>query len=135
MWQEVAARGQYEQPRTLAKPFFIIFGIFIEILINLLFLNLFVGVVIETFNQEKEKINKNNLLSAQQKTWIQVQLMGYEAVPIFKQQLTGQSFRDFFIKMCEHWLFDGFIMFCIIANTFVLMIKWYAMSTAVIEGV
>lgn len=59
------------------KPIFIIFGIFIEILINLLFLNLFVGVVIETFNEEKEKINKNNLLEDDQKKWIQVQLMGY----------------------------------------------------------
>lgn len=77
MWSEVASRGPYEQPVTLSKPIFIIFGLLIEILINLLFLNLFVGVVIETFNQEKEKINKNNLLTEQQKKWIQVQLMGY----------------------------------------------------------
>lgn len=77
MWSEVDTTDKYMQPRTLNKPFFIIFGIFIEILINLLFLNLFVGVVIETFNEEKEKINKNNLLTDQQKKWIQVQLMGY----------------------------------------------------------
>lgn len=63
----------------------IIFAILVEILINLLFLNLFVGVVIETFNVEKEKINKNNLLSKQQKIWISVQIMGYEAKALHKQ--------------------------------------------------
>jgi hypothetical protein len=62
MWAEVDTTERYGQPKMNNKPFYIIFGIFIEILINLLFLNLFVGVVIETFNQEKEKINKNNLL-------------------------------------------------------------------------
>lgn len=65
MWAEVDTTAQYKQPKTGNKPIFIIFGIFIEILINLLFLNLFVGVVIETFNEEKEKINKNDLLSEQ----------------------------------------------------------------------
>jgi len=70
MWSEVDTTDKYMQPIVQNKPIFIIFGIFIEILINLLFLNLFVGVVIETFNEEKEKINKNNLLSEQQKKWI-----------------------------------------------------------------
>lgn len=46
MWQEVDSVDRYMQPRTGNKPFFIIFGIFVEIIINLLFLNLFVGVVI-----------------------------------------------------------------------------------------
>ena len=70
MWSEVDTTDKYLQPIVQNKPIFIIFGIFIEILSNLLFLNLFVGVVIETFNEEKEKINKNNLLSEQQKKWI-----------------------------------------------------------------
>jgi hypothetical protein len=47
--------------------------------------------------------------------------------------MTGSACRDLFIKIVEHWLFDGFIMACIIGNTFVLMIKWYAMSDAVIN--
>jgi len=72
MWSEVDTSGVNKVPVTGKKPIFIIFGIFIEILINLLFLNLFVGVVIETFNEEKEKINKNDLLKQEQKKWIQV---------------------------------------------------------------
>lgn len=42
--------------------------------------------------------------------------------------MTGASCRDAFIRFVEHWLFDAFIMGCIIGNTIVLMIKWYAMS-------
>lgn len=37
--------------------------------------------------------------------------------------------------MVEHWLFDTFIMICIIANTIVLMIKWYGMSEAVVNAI
>ena len=61
--------------------------------------------------------------------------MGYQAVPIFKQQLTGHTVRDFFIKLVENWIFDSFIMFCIVANTVVLMIKWYAMSDGVVNAI
>jgi len=59
--------------------------------------------------------------------------MGYEAKPIFKQQLTGHSCRDAMIRFVEHWVFDAFIMICIIANTVVLMIKWYSMSEGIIN--
>lgn len=135
MWQQVDSVGMYMQPKTGNKPIFIIFGIFIEIVINLLFLNMFVGVVIQTFNEEKEKINKNDLLEDQQKSWIQVQLMGYQSSPVLKQQLTGSKVRDFFIKLVDHWLFDAFIMGCIVANTIVLMIKWYGMSQGVIDAI
>ena len=53
--------------------------------------------------------------------------MGYQAEPVFKQQYVGSFMRDLMIKVQEHWIFDSFIMFCIIANTFILMLKWYAM--------
>lgn len=39
------------------------------------------------------------------------------------------------IKVQEHWIFDSFIMFCIIANTFILMLKWYAMPKSVVDGI
>ena len=52
---------------------------------------------------------------------------------MFKQQLTGSVVRDFFIKVTQHAIFENFIMACIVLNTIVLMIKWYAMSEAVIN--
>lgn len=47
--------------------------------------------------------------------------------------MTGSCFRDIMIKMVEHSAFDTFIMGCIIANTIVLMIKWYGMSESVVN--
>lgn len=44
--------------------FFILFG-------NFLILNLFVGVVVSTFNKEKELLGKNFLLTDNQKKWIE----------------------------------------------------------------
>lgn len=61
--------------------------------------------------------------------------MGYQVTPVLKQQPTGAKVRDFFIRVVEHWLFDSFIMGCIIANTIVLMIKWYGMSQGVVDAI
>jgi len=49
----------------------------IMIFITLLFLNLFVGVVIETFNKEKEALSLNSLLRLIERKWIDVQIMTY----------------------------------------------------------
>jgi hypothetical protein len=128
MWSEVDTTDVYGSQKMNNKLLLIVFGFVIEILINLLFLNLFVGVVIETFNQEKDKLSKNDLLSIEQKKWIQVQLMGYQASPVYKQGLTGERLRDAAIKLVQHRMFDLVILGCIVGNTLVLMLKWYAMG-------
>ena len=57
-------------------PFIIICSIFI--------LNLFIGVVITSYNREKEKLGKNFLLTENQKKWLDAKLLIIEAKPIFK---------------------------------------------------
>lgn len=54
--------------------------------------------------------------------------MTYQAKPQLKINTTGFAFRDFMIKIATSEKFDSFIMFMILGNTFVLMLKWYAMS-------
>jgi hypothetical protein len=135
MWDEVDAVAVDHIPVENIRPYYIVFAILVLIIITLLFLNLFVGVVIETFNSEKEILSKNDLLKKQQKTWINVQIMAYSANPVLKQQMTGNFFRDSIIMFCDNAKFDGFIMGCIIGNTIVLMIKWYGMSAEIIEYV
>ena len=44
-------------------------------------MNLFVGVVISKFNQEKEKYGQNFLLTPMQREWLKVQSVVYEATP------------------------------------------------------
>jgi hypothetical protein len=56
----------------------------VNIITNLLFLNLFVGVVIESFNNQKEILIGLKNLKKRQLDWINLQIMGYQAKPKFK---------------------------------------------------
>ena len=44
-------------------------------------INLFVGVVISTFNSEQDKIGKNDLLTDKQKEWIDARLLILRSTP------------------------------------------------------
>jgi voltage-dependent calcium channel T type alpha-1G len=72
MWGSVDAVGPYQSPMEGYSNFMIIYMIILIIIISLLFLNLFVGVVIETFNREKENLSFNSLLKPSQRSWIEV---------------------------------------------------------------
>lgn len=95
---------------------------------TILFLNLFVGVVIETFNTEKEILSLNRLLRAIEKVWIDVQLMNYKAKPLVKVSKSGDKIRDFMIGISQNKIFDNIILLCILANTVILSIVFFGMS-------
>ena len=59
MWAAVDAVKQNYEPVLGNNPFYIVFFMLLLVIIFLLFLNLFVGVVIETFNTEKEYLSLN----------------------------------------------------------------------------
>ena len=62
-------------------------------------LNLFVGVVISTFNRQKEKIGGNNLLTDRQKEWIDAKLETMKAKPIKLMREPDNKLRKFFFKV------------------------------------
>ena len=70
MWDATNARGVNLQPETNYNPYMVVVFIVLIIIISMLFLNLFVGVVIETFNIEKEALSFNQLLTDAQRSWI-----------------------------------------------------------------
>jgi len=135
MWAMVDGVGQYKVPKDNHAPSFIIFCMALMVFITLLFLNLFVGVVIETFNKEKEALSLNSLLRSIERKWIDVQIMTYQAKPRIKINSTGKKMRDFMIKIATHPKFDQFIMLMILANTFVLALKWYAMPEELVTAI
>ena len=59
----------------------VVIFIVLIIIISMLFLNLFVGVVIETFNMEKDALTFNHILKPSQKTWIEILIYTYSAKP------------------------------------------------------
>jgi len=95
---------------------------------TLLCLNLFVGVVIESFNIEKEELSLNKLLKKVEQTWIETLQLCYGAKPSISTPKTNQKFRDLFIDICNSKIFDNFILACILGNTLALCIVWYGQS-------
>ena len=64
------------------------------ILGSLFILNLFVGVVINTFNIEKEKLSRNNLMTDLQNEYCEVLIKCYGLRPMKAVIETGNKFRD-----------------------------------------
>ena len=62
-------------------------------------LNLFIGVVISTFNREKEKIGMNHLLTARQKDWLDTRILIIKTRPIKKLKMPENRIRKFFFKL------------------------------------
>lgn len=63
MWAAVDSTQIHQVPRRNETPGFIAFFSFFMIVGSLFILNLFVGVVINTFDIEKEKLSHNNLMT------------------------------------------------------------------------
>ena len=81
MFAGIDSVGLYKQPERDNAMYWIAFFVFFIIVGNLFILNLFVGVVISTFNSEKEKLGKDFLLTDRQKEWLNIQLNCYHARP------------------------------------------------------
>lgn len=69
------------QPIQNNNVYWGIFFIVFIILSNFLLLNLFAGVVVSTFNREKDILDKNNLLSEYQKGWLEQKKLILKAAP------------------------------------------------------
>ena len=100
------------------------------LLFTILFFNMFVGVVIEVYKKEQERITKNHLLKREQKMWVITQGIVYAAkpVPVMQEVSTGSKLRDACIRIAKSDKFDVFIIVCILANTVVLACHWFNMS-------
>ena len=78
MNQAVDSVGIGLEPKSGNNPYFQLVFISYMIFGSLLITNLFIEAVINTFNKEKNKIDRNYMLTNFQKEWIQVQLKCYE---------------------------------------------------------
>ena len=90
---------------------------------SLFITNLFIEVVINTFDKEKNKIDRNFMLTEFQKEWIQVQLKCYEHNP--KTQIyTESSLRRFCLAIVNYKHFEPIIIILILLNACVLTFVW-----------
>ena len=93
MWNGVDATGINLQPQRDQSIYWVFFFILFIMFGSQFIMNLFVGVVINTFDQESKRLGKNHLLSETQKEWIQVQLICYKSKPLKKDKEISSPFR------------------------------------------
>lgn len=125
MWSGVDAKGIDLQPVFENQIWWVFFFIFFIIVGSNFLLNLFVGVVIGKFNEQRDIIEKDFMLSEHQKAWLKTVKLCVACKPVRKQRLTKNFLRNIFIRIVANPFFDYFIMTCIIVNTAILATKFY----------
>jgi len=123
MWDSVDAVGVGLNPIRDYNPYYIIFYFLLIVIICMLFLNLFVGIVCDTYNKEKDKLTWNHLLSEGERSWITIRLMAYKAKPkilVTTNKEEYSCFRNQLIKLVTASFFDPFITTVIALNAVVL---------------
>lgn len=126
MWAGVDTNGIDFQPIPNNKPFWVLFFILFLLFGALFIMNLFVGVVINTFNEEREKLGKNHLLTSLQREWVMIRIACMKIKPLKKMEIKYKNkVRNFIAKLANSFGFEIFILLCIILNTLCLAIEWY----------
>lgn len=106
--------------------FYVVLYMVLVIILCLLFMNMIVRIVIQTYNMQKDFISFNRLLSDQQRSWIQVQIMTYAVKPKVELQADSSYYlRNLCIKVQRHRHFENFIMMCILLNTLIMALTWF----------
>jgi hypothetical protein len=143
MYATVDARGIDMQPIVLRNGnAWAAFWVFYIIVGSFFVMNLFVGVVIEAFNNQKaekegDSIEKSLFADEDQKKWMKTQAMLLKLDPkkILKSP-PEDSWRYRYFNLVVHPNFEWFIMGCIIFNTFAMSVKFFGQPyemTLVIE--
>jgi voltage-dependent calcium channel N type alpha-1B len=110
--------------------------VFYIILFCFFLLNLFVGVVVITFNEQKEKTGKNFLLTLHQKEWLQLETKLLNSRPLMKRFLkSGNLLKSFCFKLVQSKYFEICIFICINLNTLMLTLYWYEMPQVISDVV
>jgi hypothetical protein len=84
---------------------------------NFFLLNLFVGVVISSYNREKETLGKNFMLTEKQRKWLQNKIMFIQSKPMLRMKVPNSEWRQPFFYISESKWFERFILLCILVNT------------------
>jgi hypothetical protein len=93
MYLGAATTGIDKQPKRENSIIISFFFIFFIVFGSFFILNLFVGVVIGTFNNEKENIGKNFLLTSTQKEWIDTRMIILKAKPRESKEVRNKIYH------------------------------------------
>jgi len=128
MYSGVDARGIDKQPKKNSQEYAVIFFIGFMIVGHLFILNLFVGVIIDQFNEEKATLNQILALTPAQREWVQIQknLQRHHLQEFVDEP--KEKGRKLFFFIARSKIFEMFITTVIILNTIVLAMRYLDMS-------
>ena len=123
-------RGVGMQPLRDANKYISLFFCFFMLIGCYLVMNLFVGVIIDHFNEmRKEAEGDLTYLTEEQQAWVKTQQIAIRMKPKKKIFPPGDTFGDFCHKVVMKKWFESFIMVAIISNTVIMMIGSFGEST------
>jgi hypothetical protein len=131
MYNGMNSRGIDLQPERLYRPLIGFYFVIVIFICAFFIANMFIGVVISTFNKEKENLGKEYLLTNVQKEWIKTKILVLRSSPMVIFSSPKQWIRKPFFKIASSKYFDKFIYTCILLNTALMTLKWYGMDTEI----
>jgi hypothetical protein len=108
-----------EWPKN-ASPAVAIYYILVTVVCGFLMLNVFVGVVIDEYNDMKGEEDGSGLMTGKQKQWVDSMRVLSTRQPQRVMLKPAQKWRHYFYDVVESTAFDMFIMLAIVLNTCVL---------------
>lgn len=99
MYRAAAIKGINLAPSPLFNIYYSLFFVIFIIVGSFFILNLFVGVIISSFNNEKETYGKNFLLTEKQKKWLEAKLMIIQSKPLVKMKISNSEWRQPFFYL------------------------------------
>ena len=130
MWSSVDATEVDYAPKWNNQQYiFVPLTLFLIFCTSIIFLNLFIGVVIETFNNQKKLLTNNHLLTKEQRIHLRSELLTYSIYPKVTNIGEGSNFlRKLCINITNSRKFEVFIVVSIMLNTIVLASNYYEIS-------
>lgn len=124
--QGMSVRGIGQTKNTdIGSNYMAYFFIFYIVFCSFFILNLFMGVVISSYNREKDDLCNNSLLTSSQKKWLEGKKMIVQTKLKFFIKKPQGPFKRKMYSLVTNSRFDQFIMACIVVNTLILCLKWY----------
>lgn len=125
MWAGVDSRGQYAQPVRGASPG-MAWGFVAFMLVGSFFIvNLFVGVVIDQFNQMRDANDGDGvLLTQEQREWIRTRKSLLRLKPFLSQPKPKYWLQGVLQSVIRRPAFERFVLAAILVNTALMAAQW-----------
>lgn len=110
---------------SVTTNFLAFFFISYIIVCSFFILNLFMGVVISSYNREKDELSNSSMLTNAQKKWLETKRKIVDTKLKHYMKKPVEPWRRWLYNLVHNQRFDQFIMACIVANTLIMCLNWY----------